>query len=237
MSDLVIVRLARELLFYRPLAAMLCTPRVVILLDPSRSFDRGLLRGIARYVDTHRPWEFVRPPPSISDSPGWSARPYRNPTEPSRRDHYQRRPGAAGNHVAARSPDCRAGGSRVSRGRSSLVRLSPIGKLAAEHLAGLGLRQFAFAGFDEAIWSLERQRAFCLRLVQLGHAVKSFLVPLTFSRNQQAHWQKQLVRWLKSLPKPIGIMACNDDCAVDCRTVPSKRNPAAGRGGADRGGQ
>ena len=88
-----------------------------------------------------------------------------------------------------------------------------IGKLAAEHLVGLGFRQFAFAGFDEAIWSLERQRAFCLRLAQLGHSAASFLVPLTLSREKQARRQQQLVQWLKSLPKPVGIMACNDEFA------------------------
>ena len=36
-------------------------PKVALLLDGSRSFDRGLLRGIAQYVAVHRSWAFVRP--------------------------------------------------------------------------------------------------------------------------------------------------------------------------------
>jgi hypothetical protein len=35
--------------------------RVAILLDGARAFDAGLLRGIARYVNLHQPWEFLRP--------------------------------------------------------------------------------------------------------------------------------------------------------------------------------
>ena len=34
--------------------------RVALLLDSARSFDAGLLRGIARYVNLHQPWEFLR---------------------------------------------------------------------------------------------------------------------------------------------------------------------------------
>ncbi len=35
--------------------------KVALLLDAGRSFDRGLLRGIAQYVNFHRPWVFIRP--------------------------------------------------------------------------------------------------------------------------------------------------------------------------------
>ena len=189
-------------------------PRVAVLLDPSRSFDRGLLRGIARYVDTHRPWEFVRPAA-----------------------FYQRFSGLASQTLPEIRRSCPDGiitnGTPALQGLASLGvplivvpvdREFPgavhlwcdnlvIGRLAAEHLVGLGLRQFAFAGFDEAIWSLERQRAFCLRLSELGHSAECFLVPLTLSRKRQARRQQQLVQWLKSLRKPVGIMACNDEFA------------------------
>jgi len=32
-------------------------------MAPSRAFDRGLLRGVARYARTHGPWTFLREPP------------------------------------------------------------------------------------------------------------------------------------------------------------------------------
>ena len=37
--------------------------RVILLIEKSRSFGRGLLRGIARYSDKHGPWIFQEIPP------------------------------------------------------------------------------------------------------------------------------------------------------------------------------
>jgi len=84
-------------------------------------------------------------------------------------------------------------------------------ELAADHLAGLGLRHFAFAGFDRALWSSERSQHFCRRLAELGHAAQTYLVPLITPELEKPRQEAMLVRWLKNLPKPVGIMACNDD--------------------------
>jgi len=189
-------------------------PRVAIMLDPSRSFDRGLLRGIAHYVDAHRPWEVVRPVA-----------------------FYQRFSGLADQTLAeirrSRPDGILANGARALRRISSLhipliivpvdrefsgaVHLRcdnrAVGVLAADHLRGVGLRSFAFAGFDEATWSLERQQAFCERLAEFGHVADSRLVPLRLPRRQQTPHQKQFSQWLAALPRPVGIMACNDEFA------------------------
>ena len=37
---------------------MTATPRVVLLMHPFAGYDRGLLEGIARYVQLHGPWVF-----------------------------------------------------------------------------------------------------------------------------------------------------------------------------------
>jgi LacI family transcriptional regulator len=187
---------------------------VVVLLDPGRAFDRGLLTGIARYVATHRPWEFVRPA-----------------------TFYQRFSGLVSqslSEIRRISPDgIIANGTPALHGLVSLqvpVIVVPIdrpvpgavhfwddnraaGTLAADHLVGLGLRSFAFAGFSKSIWSVERQQAFCERLAELGYSAESWMVPLTLPHQQQGRQQKQLVHWLTSLRKPVGIMACNDEFA------------------------
>ncbi len=37
--------------------------KVILLIAPTRAFDRGLLQGIARYANERGPWTFYREPP------------------------------------------------------------------------------------------------------------------------------------------------------------------------------
>ncbi len=186
--------------------------RVAILLDPSRSFDRELLRGIARYVDTHRPWEFLRP--GVFRFSGLAGQ--------SLTEIRQIRPDGI---IANGIPALRKLDSwqvplivvPIDRPLPRAVHFwddnRAAGTLAAEHLVGLGLRSFAFAGFSKCIWSEQRQQAFCARLAELEYAAESWLAPLALPSRQQARRQRQLVRWLTALRKPVGIMACNDEFA------------------------
>ncbi len=41
---------------------MSASPRILLLLETARGFDRGLLTGIARYASLHGPWTFYREP-------------------------------------------------------------------------------------------------------------------------------------------------------------------------------
>lgn len=198
-------------------------PRVALLLDSSRSFDRGLLRGIVRYADTHQPWEFLRPVAFYQRFSGLSSQTL--------------------DEIRHSQPDgIIANGAPTLRGLSSLgvpLIVVPVDSelpgavhlrsdnraaatMAADHLCELGLRSFAFAGFDEAIWSLERLAAFRERLSERGHQAESLLFPLKFRGDEQRRWKRQLIQWLRALRKPVGMMACNDEFARSiaelCRT-------------------
>lgn len=41
---------------------MFKAPKVMLLIAPTRAFDRGLLQGIARYANEYGPWTFYREP-------------------------------------------------------------------------------------------------------------------------------------------------------------------------------
>jgi LacI family transcriptional regulator len=87
-----------------------------------------------------------------------------------------------------------------------------VGVLAAQHLLEVGLRHFAFFGL-EAPFSAKRERGFAaaLRMVGLDH---------TSYHDAQRNWvhymellhviDASLIRWLRQLPKPIGIFAAHD---------------------------
>jgi LacI family transcriptional regulator, galactose operon repressor len=90
-------------------------------------------------------------------------------------------------------------------------------KLAVEHFIERGFRHYAYCGFVGANYSDTRSRWFQKCLTQAGFTCSVYHPPDT-SRNAQTlelekrgmHSQDHLASWLQSLPKPVGIMACND---------------------------
>jgi len=86
-----------------------------------------------------------------------------------------------------------------------------VAHMAADHLLNLGLLYFAYCGFDDWWWSRRRRDSFREAVNHAGFTVDVYRSPVTQSR---CTWDKelpQLVSWLQHLPKPVGIMACNDD--------------------------
>ena len=87
-----------------------------------------------------------------------------------------------------------------------------IGEFGAEHLLNCGLSQFAYCGFPRTRingWSSERAAAFRRRLEEAGFACSLFTGRKRTAR-QWGKLQSELSEWLVSLPKPIGVMTCND---------------------------
>jgi LacI family transcriptional regulator len=91
-----------------------------------------------------------------------------------------------------------------------------IGHMAAEHLLRCGFRHFAFCGYastpaEHTPWSRLRRESFSERLVKAGFEEPADHVLLP-TRTDWQQERRALARWLESLPKPVGLMACNDDC-------------------------
>lgn len=84
-----------------------------------------------------------------------------------------------------------------------------IGTLAAEHFLERGFRSFAFCGIRGEAWSNRRAIAFQQRL-EMEHLTCERLDLPWYVSNEPTPQQTQMVDWLCSLPKPIGIFAGND---------------------------
>jgi len=96
-----------------------------------------------------------------------------------------------------------------------------IGKIGAEHLLSRSLKHFAFCGYGSTsssssqtepyVWSNARLDSFQARIKRAGFEVSSYC---TFSAATEGwqHERHRMAKWLESLPKPVGVMACNDDC-------------------------
>ncbi len=85
------------------------------------------------------------------------------------------------------------------------------GKMAFEHFINLGFRNLGFFGVDFINFSKFRYESF-------KHLADSYGIPVyvhRLSSNKRnftyTNSFRKTVEWIKSLPKPIGILACNDD--------------------------
>jgi LacI family transcriptional regulator len=86
------------------------------------------------------------------------------------------------------------------------------GRMAAEHLLERGFQQYAFVGVGgDYPWSERRGRGFAERLAEAGLSGHVFPVPRTAPAGHWAREQAVLGQWLRRLPKPVGVLACDDD--------------------------
>ena len=85
------------------------------------------------------------------------------------------------------------------------------GKMAAEHFLSKGFENFAFFGYKGVCWSDERYLGFVRRLAQSGYGENVHLYDGQQIDNLWYYDQTSLHEWLMSLPKPIAVMACDDN--------------------------
>lgn len=87
-----------------------------------------------------------------------------------------------------------------------------LGHLGAEHFLERGHQHFGFSGFSSENWSCERRDGFVEALQLAGR--KCALFDADYPGDLTPSWDTEQIAsqcaWLKSLPKPVAIMACND---------------------------
>jgi LacI family transcriptional regulator len=86
-----------------------------------------------------------------------------------------------------------------------------IAKMASEHLIERGFKNFAFCGFDHYEWSNNRKHFFCHHNAVAGFETHVYKSP---RKKKIIDWeieQRHVCNWLKTVPKPVGLLACNDD--------------------------
>jgi LacI family transcriptional regulator len=88
-----------------------------------------------------------------------------------------------------------------------------IGKMAAEHLLDRGFRFFAYCGFEDMFAARNRGEIFRKRIAETGFEAYVYKEPRSRVKRLWENEQNLMADWLKSLPKPVGLMASNDDRA------------------------
>lgn len=185
-------------------------PKVALLIETSNAFCRGLLRGIHGYVQEHGPWATYLTEPEQGDrKPIWID------------EDWQ------GDGIIARLENRWLARAVMSKGvpivdvssQSMVPKLPTVridhaetAKMAAEHLLDRYLRQFGYCGDDRFLWSRLRGKHFVEMIVRAGHPCTVYQCE-SDPQESRFTWkreEKQLISWLRRVPKPVGVFACHD---------------------------
>lgn len=87
-----------------------------------------------------------------------------------------------------------------------------IGRIAGDEFSRLNLGYWGFVHWDGVMWSEERMKNFSENAVKFG--VQNEI--LSLSGNKRCGWYavEEIARWLSEMPKPCGVLACNDDAGL-----------------------
>jgi LacI family transcriptional regulator len=183
-------------------------PHVALLIETSRSYGRGVLRGVRRYLSEHGPWSVYLETRALdSQGPPW--------LKNWRGDGILTRTGSRALARLVRAADVPAVELRSTRHGIRLpwvgVDNRALGQLVAEHLLDRGFRRFGVCALDTEQYFRERCANYIEMLRQRGFPCAVFAAPPY--AEQPLQWEKQqeeLTDWLRQLPKPVGVMACTD---------------------------
>lgn len=180
-------------------------PRVALLIETSNAYARSILSGIVAYRREHHPWSIVL------------AEHGRGSTPPSWLKTWR------GDGIIARIENAEIATAVAATGLPvvdvSAARLLPdapmvetddhaIARIAAEHLLERGFRRFAFVGDPRFQWSIARQEIFARIIGESGNSCD--VLPASRKAASKREDDQTLERWLRKLPKPVGLMAAYD---------------------------
>jgi len=187
--------------------------RIILIYDATRSFDLKVIQGVADFARGRPHWqlffhEAVRTEAGPTDFEGWPA------------------DGVICSCHMAGLPATKSGwGAPVvafggtSNGNAACLDCvhcvaadqAAVGLMGAEHLLQRGFRQLAFCGYGNELdgaWSAQRAQAFAARVAAASLPCEVFNPNGTYRAWPALH--TVLAEWLKSLPRPTGLMAAND---------------------------
>ncbi len=184
----------------------------MLMIETSRAFGRGLLRGIAKYSSLHGGWNIYRQPEFYMRKSGREQTFVFHPEESEFDGIIMREQDNTEDILALGVPTI-----IVSFREETIdiprvdVDCAGLGRMAAEHFLDRGFKHFAYCGFEFMYWSVRRRRSFESMLNDAGCNVHMYEQTKAQSAKRWKDEKRIMSEWLKTLPKPIGLFACNDD--------------------------
>jgi LacI family transcriptional regulator len=188
--------------------------RVALIVETSRAFGRGVIRGVAQYSREHGPWAIYFTPHGLDDPPpgwlqGWTGDGILARIEDRRMADAVRQTGAPVVELRGMLPDL--GFPHIGVDNLAVVRT------AVDHLLQRGLRRFAFLGYPRGGYPRMDEREDCFVQVMRDADVPFSVFDRWPKRPGPHAWERQqtqIAQWIAELAKPVGILGCSDDCGL-----------------------
>jgi LacI family transcriptional regulator len=187
--------------------------KIILMTDFSEEYSKSLLRGIAQYAKEKDSWVFCMMPSSYRETVGskgilkwakeWGA-------DGMIGQFYNESDAAliARAGIAVIAQDFKERFKKIPNISGAYFEA---GEMGAEYFLKKGFKHFAFYGFSNIVWSRERAEGFEDALTKKGFNVHYFENKKSSSQELWYYKPSPLSKWLKSLPKPVAIMACDDN--------------------------
>jgi len=204
-------------------------PQIALLIESSRNYGRGVLRGIARYAHAHGPWSFfVQERELHSGIPKW----LKNWKGDGIIARIENR-GMAAQLLKLKCPVVDVLGSfRFQRVPAFDTDAMAVAKMAADFFLKAGFKHFAFSGYQGIPFSDRRAAAFAKYLAENGRQVREMPAvpgvgePVDIQTIEQHGMMSDQVtaHWLNAQPHPLAVLACNDVRAQQILNACRKHN-------------
>ncbi len=181
--------------------------KVILDIETSRAYGRGLLYGINMYSIAKGGWSFYnvtggdeRGLPSLDDwgADGAITRETRN----TKKVLSLNIPTIACVHTPS---------IKITADINLSTNQAEIAGLAAGHFLEQNFKNFAYSGYSRTYWSKERGECFCKAIADAGFNTDVFEYSNPRGKLTWSKQQNRMIDWLKSLAKPVAIMVANDE--------------------------
>jgi LacI family transcriptional regulator len=178
-----------------------------LILDLHNHIHRGVMQGVCAFVRVHGPWNFVwiqqntsLPWPALNELKLDGVIAY------AAKEEQACALAAAGCAVVTL-------GERLPTAPLPAVTKDHFrtGEIGAEHLLERGLRSVVFCGHAALSYTQETAQGF--QAVARRGGARCHEIVLKFPLHADWHWEDhagEIIPWLEALPRPAGVLACND---------------------------
>lgn len=182
--------------------------RVLLLIETSRIYGRHLIEGIGRYAREIGQWSLIFEERGVEELVTGKLGSWKADGVISR----LRDPRAARRLEQSGIPFVELHGDPRTCRPHVTVDEKAVASMAADHLIGLGLCHFGFFSRRSEWWLEVRRDEFVRHLSRRGHVCSVLSSPSPKSGNPGLlrRAQRDLDAWLRSLPKPAGILCATD---------------------------
>ena len=187
--------------------------RVLLVTDFTESFAHRLVEGIIKYSRRDQQWALFRMPLAYKKQIGiagvvkW-AKEWKADAVIGLFDETDDVSLFRQNGIIALAQDYK---KRFSNIPNITGNFKEMGRMAARFYLERGFRNFGFFGYNDVCWSDERCDGFREEIEKAGYGDSLYTYQVQDIEFLWMYDKERLRAWLRMIPKPIGIMACDDN--------------------------